>query len=257
VAWTAVYLVLRVVVLHEPMSGSQILRALVDATVYPHLYFLWIIAGLYLCAPLLAAFLRDGTPRSGLTFALVAVALTTIVFIAPGVLGLFGIDDPVRLQALTFWLAYVGYFLMGRALSQIAPRPRWLWVAGIVGLIALTVFEVAEPGTAPLLGAFLRPDYQGAGVAVLSILVFLTGTRLLEFRGPDNVARQRIAVVADSTFGVFLVHLLVLLLPYELIPGFREQKSLLATVCAYLMTLVLSFAISLAARRIPMVRAVF
>lgn len=46
VAWNLVYLVgMRMFVLHQQLSLHSIVQLLLNATVYPHLYFLWLISG--------------------------------------------------------------------------------------------------------------------------------------------------------------------------------------------------------------------
>lgn len=259
VVWTAVYLVgVRILLLGEPLSPTAVATILVDGTAYPHLYFLYLIAGLYLVAPVLAAFLREGGTRRAVLTAAAALGLTLLVFLVPGLLALRGVDRPVNLQTLTFWLGYVGYFLAGYALSRIRVGRTMLIVAvtGFVLLGLLIMVEAAFPDLT-VLRAVLRPDYLGIGVAALSVCAFVAGTTLLDRIRVGTRGAAIIRSLADATFGVFLVHLLVLLVPYELLPGFRDSTSVAQTALAYVVIVVVSFGISLLARRIPAVRLVF
>lgn len=257
--WTLVYLVgIRILLLHEQLSPTAIVTILVDGTAYPHLYFLYLITGLYLVAPVLAAFLHAGGERRAVSTAAAALGVTLLVFLIPGILALRGIDRPVTLQTLTFWLGYVGYFVAGYALSRLRIRRGWVAAAaiGFVLLGILVMVEAAYPEFT-FLRTLLRPEYLGIGVAVLSVCAFVAGTALLDrIRvGPRGAAIIR--SLADASFGVFLVHLIVLLLPYELLPGFRDSTSVVQTALAYVVIVVLSFGISLAARRVPILRLVF
>ena len=257
--WTIAYLIIRVFLVAEPMSWWAILTALVDTSVYPHLYFLWVIVGLYLIAPVLHAFLLGGGVRRAVVFAASALLLTIVVFTIPGIFARGGFDLPMHLTVLTYWLAYVGYFLTGYALSKIKVARPWLVVAAIsiFALGTLTIVQSAFPDHLQLLSAASPISYLAIVVAVLSISMFVVGGDLLG-RIPLGPRLSRLVVtVSEASFGVYLVHLAVLLVPYTLLPGFHEQRSLPEAVLAYLFIIVVSFAISIGARKVPILRTVF
>ncbi|CAN5342594.1 acyltransferase [soil metagenome] len=258
--WTVVYLVgVRILLLHEHLSGAQVLQTLVDASVYPQLYFLWLIAGLYLVAPVIAAFLKDGGEHRALIFAVVAMTGTVVIFTTPYVYKHYGIDVPLYLQALTMWLPYVGYFVMGYALSRLT-LPRWLiGTCGVlaIALATLTIFEVADPIRFRVLQIISPPSYLGAIVGLLAVCVFVAGVSLLGRIPLGPRASRFVVMMSEATFGVFLIHLLVLLLPYQLLAGFRQHTSFVEAVVAYVSIVTLSFAMTVGARKIPVLRAVF
>ena len=111
IVWHGVYLVLiRVLLRGEPPSLGGLLQMAIDGQVYTQLYFLWLILGLYLVAPVLAAFLNSGTESRIRIFAAVALGWTLLVFMTPGISALLGSPRPNSLGALTMWWPYVGYF---------------------------------------------------------------------------------------------------------------------------------------------------
>jgi surface polysaccharide O-acyltransferase-like enzyme len=260
IAWNVIYLVLiRMVLLHEHISGWQIVTQLVNTTVYPQLYFLWLIAGLYAVAPVLAAFLAAGGTRRAVVFAAVVVAVTQLFFIIPGVLALGNVSQPVRWQALTFWIPYVGYFLAGYALSRLAVTRPWAIAAaaGVLALGAATILESGYLSRLRVLSAFSPADYQGTIVAILSICVFVAASYfLVRVRLGPRLARV-VVTLSDASFGVFLVHLVILLIPYFLLEGFHTHASLAQAALAYIFIVVVSFAVSIVARRVPGLRAIF
>ena len=259
-AWTFIYLVLiRMLLLQQRIPLRDVLAELVDARVYPHLYFLWLIAGLYLVAPVIAAFLHRGGRRRATVLAAAALGTTLLVFMVPGVLGLLGIPRPIQLGALTFWIAYVGYFVAGYALSLYRAKGPALALAavGIVVFGGLTLVEAAWPQQLMVLRAFVTPEYLGVAVAGLAVCVFIVGTTLLDrIRIGERLARF-VLLLSEASFGVFLIHLIVLLIPYELLPGFRDNTSLFQAAVAYVFIIVVSFAASIGARRIPGLRRIF
>lgn len=257
VVWPLVYLGIMVLVFGERYSPVELVTAIVDGSIYPHLYFLYLIAGLSFVAPVLAPFLREGDARRALVLGVVVTTFTVVVFIVPGVLALRGVERDIPLGILTYWLPYVGYFVLGYALS-VARVPRAVVIgAGIVGLLAWLLVLFQASADTPVLDAFLRPDYLGAGVAVLSAATFVVGVRLLDRVRIGGRAVGVIGMLADAAFGVYLVHLIVLLLPYFLLPGFRDHTSFAQSVLAYVVILAISFPLVILARRVPVLRQVF
>lgn len=260
IAWHLIYLVgIRMILLRQDFSRSQLVEAFIDMSIYPHLYFLWLIAGLYLFAPVLAAFLHQGGQRRALVLAACTLGATLLVYMIPRVLSLFGIDQPLHFEFLTIWLPYVGYFVAGYALAHAAiTRKLFIWCS--VGVVTLGLFVMAQfafPAELRVARAIATPEYLGLGVALLSICVFVTGTYALgRVRLPQRVARW-IVTISEASFGVYLVHLIVLLVPHHFLTGFSGAHSIGQSVLAYVSIVIISFTISILARKIPGVRLIF
>jgi surface polysaccharide O-acyltransferase-like enzyme len=259
IVWTIIYFALvRVVLLGEQLGPTQILLDVFDLRVYPHLYFLWLIGGLYLVAPVVAAFLHGGGRRRALITAATVLGLTLFVLMVPSVLALRGIERPIDLNAMTVWMAFLGYFLAGYAVSLLKPSRGWLIAAGIGVLVfgGLTIAGVAWPD--PLIAdrGLDSPTYP-LTVAGLAVCVFVFGVWLLNRVQVGRRTSRFITMLSEASFGVFLVHLIVLLIPYQLLPGFRDDTSVAQAALAYVFILVVSFAISIGARKVPGLRLIF
>jgi surface polysaccharide O-acyltransferase-like enzyme len=259
VFWTFLYLVpVRMLLLHEHLSLRDLTTILVDGSAYPQLYFLYLIAGLAFVAPVIAPFLHAGGARRALVLGVAATALTLVVFAIPGILSLGGVSRPIVLGTLTYWLGYLGYYLLGYALSRIEFRTPAIVVAGVVFVLTwvLAMVQGREGAHLAVLDAIVRPDYLGVGVALMSAAVFVLGTRLLGRVHAGPRTTRIIVELSEASFGVFLVHLLILLIPYDLLPGWADATSLGQAVLGYVVTLLLSFGVVIVARRIPIVRLV-
>jgi surface polysaccharide O-acyltransferase-like enzyme len=260
IVWHLVYLVgVRMILLRQDFSAAELVESFISMTVYPHLYFLWLIAGLYIVAPVLAGFLRRGGRNRALIFAGSTLGATLLIYAIPGIVSLIGVSRPIQFEFLTIWLPYVGYFLAGYALSLAEPSRRatvWWAIAGFA-LAVIVMAQFAFPESLRILSAIVTPEYLGIGVALLSLSVFIVGGRALNRLTIPPWLSMWVLKLSEASFGVFLVHLIVLLLPYRYLQGFKNQVSTGEALLAYVIILILSFAISMIARKIPIVRSIF
>lgn len=157
------------------------------------------------------------------------------------------------------WLAYVGLFVTGYALSLVVATQRWIVLCGIGVVIfgTIAILQAGFPERLTVLNLVARPDYQGPIVAALSICVFVVAIPLFNRVSLGERMGRLVVTLSEATFGVFLVHLAALLVPYRLFDGYRNHTSIFQAIAAYALILVVSFAISGGARRIPGVELVF
>ncbi|GGJ85878.1 hypothetical protein GCM10010123_14370 [Pilimelia anulata] len=260
VVWHLVYLVgVRMLWRGEDLGFERIARLVLDAKVFTALYFLWLIAGLYLVAPVLAAFLRDGGPRRAGRTAAIALCWTLGVTVLVGAYQVLGSPRPQTYGAWTMWWPYVGYFVAGWALHAVVLSRRALAAVGL-GTAALVLALVYQWGVRPRHGTLqvlLPVNYLGPTVALAAIGVFLLAVNLGNRWRPGPAAGRRLARLADATFGVFLVHLLVYEVIKAAVPAMAEARSLPVMLGAYGLVLAASFAISLGAARVPYLRTIF
>jgi surface polysaccharide O-acyltransferase-like enzyme len=260
VVWHLVYLLLvRMVLRGEDPDPRTIGVLLIDGRVYTALYFLWLIAGLYVIAPVLTAFLAAGGRRRAYVTAGVTLGWTLVAYMVAGVGSLLDAPRPIHLGAWTMWWPYVGYFVAGWALHHVRLRG-WRLVAVLLGIAVLLAEGVWRWGSKPDLPvhqALFPVSYLGATVALAAIGVFVAAISLgARFRPSERTGRL-IVRLSDASFGVFLVHLLLLALIQWAFPEWPVGESLAATLLTCAVVIVASFAVSLGAARVPYLRAIF
>lgn len=258
-AWNVIYLVgVRFWMRGEDLTAARIVQLLVDGSVFTQLYFLWLIAGLYAVAPVLAAFLRGGGSRRAIGAAATFLAAALIFFMLPGIVSILGFSRPIQLNVLTHWMPYVGYFLAGYALKEVRLAGWKLLVTGVatVGLLAAAIWQYAHKGLVPVLDAAFPVSYLGLQVALAAIGVFVLTLSLCDNLKLGRASRATIEL-SNATFGVFLVHLVIFEAIRLTVPAVTAGTSLVAVAAAYAVTLAVSFAASLAANRVPLLRNIF
>ena len=159
----------------EHLTPSIIVHDLLHATVYTQLYFFWIILGLYLVTPLLRRVI-GGDPRVALATG--AAALAWMVAVSSGAAMLHAIGQPVAIwqpAALTLWVPYLGYFVLGYALRSWVAGPGALAAAVASFLLAdaLVVWHYTVGLRFAIADVLLGGGYQGLPVAVSAVALFV------------------------------------------------------------------------------------
>ena len=254
------YFVVRVVLLHQVLTPKGVVFDLLAAKVYSQLYFFWIVLGLYLVTPLLRPALagRDGK-------ALITIGATGIAFmwaVGAGATAMSAAGHPVDVwqpAALTLWIPYLGYFLMGYALRGVT-----LGRAGLAGSVVVFLLANAAvvwnytSGAGSAASALFGGGYQGLPVAAAAISLFLMARTVLHptsalALSPSTPVMRRLG---ELTLGVFVVHLVIMLYAFHL-PGLAAptaSRSLAATLILWAVVLTASFVASELLARIPILR---
>lgn len=258
--WHVWYYALIVVVIGKDLSVHDAIARTLNGKLYIALYFFWIVLGLSLVAPLLIPFLRDYGRRGALIAGSVACALP-VVMLATAKLRETG---QIPETAFTWWIPYLGFFILGHGLRGVVLRGWLLWLStlGAAGLAVLNAWQWRNPDAPRWLQDLSPVGYYSATGVVFAVLVYLAFQghvaprgALRVLTGPTGVRIGR--VLGDATLGVFALHLTVLYFvqrweiggPEKASPTTHDMGLRLAVV------LVATWVIVLLLRRIPFVRA--
>ncbi len=259
VFWSAAYLVFRATVQDETLTAEGVLRTLANGTPFFHLYFLFVIAGLYLATPFLRLLVDQAPERLVVALCLVLLCVGA----ADQVLTYFlGAGRP---NAVTFALPYAGYFVAGHLLARRTLPPAAVRLAGAAFVLstaatAVGTWFLARPrgwsGPAGYLYAYLSPTVIVASIAAFILL------RELPARLP-TLGRQPVAGIVSQlsalSFGLYLIHPALLVL-YRLhgpqpLPG-PVAPLLSALVVQWLVVTVAALALTALLRAVPLLRRV-
>jgi surface polysaccharide O-acyltransferase-like enzyme len=202
-----------VAVLDRSSSWRVLSSAVLTGRLYTGLYFFPLILGLYLVTPLLARALAGFSRQEVLRIGLVLTAVTcawdsTVAYVASH----SRIDVAATPTVFTYWVPYVGYFVLGCALAGMTVSRQAGLRALLVAVAAAAVNTFVASGYGPdRLEQVLPTDYQGWAVAVLTVALFVAALGLLPPAAGSPSLTQRVLERAGAmTLGVFAGHLLVL-----------------------------------------------
>jgi len=212
VSWTIVYLCVRAFVDHEQLTAGRIFELILTANPYYHLWFLYMIAGLYLVTPILRTFIRHSTRKERVFVIVVMLVLANAYFQADALLW------QNQRSIFTLFVPYIALYLCGYELSRIDPRRippvRYVVLAMVVCVLYLAAFAqpfiARQGGIGP--GRRIVFDFFVAPIILPSLAIFWAARYLDATAGPvAGIRKTAIEWVASTTLGIYVLHPLVLI----------------------------------------------
>jgi len=253
VVWSAIYLLYGHYSANNPRTLQDAVAYVLAGRPYFHLYFLYLIAGLYVIAPILRPLVALPDTRT--------LAIAVLVL-----LGLGMVDNLIvvwghqgGVNAVTRFVPFVGYFLAGPLLCRLKPSRRRIVAAAIVATLGIVATAV---GTYLLLEnvGFRNALYLYEYLSVTTVPVTLAVFALFMWSAPqlDRLAgrlpARALSTMAAATLGIYVLHPLVMRGLGMLGLGARAFFVPLAVTVFVLATFTVSLVIVLLLRQVPVVR---
>jgi surface polysaccharide O-acyltransferase-like enzyme len=248
IVWSAVYLAWRALYWKEPLSLGVISHDLVAGRPYIHLYFLFLIAGLYLITPFLARAIGS----------LSLEHLRQVILIMAALAVAANLFDFLASSAFTLFVPYLAYYLAGWYCARaLAPRSSTAYAMAVVAAVAiitgLTALLVSARGFEDRWAFYFYEDFSPA-VIVMAVGIFLL---ILHVPIPQKVEALA-QYVAPWTLGVYIAHPIVVeLLRY----GYDQAMPILLrppyyVPVTFVATVLLTGGVIAAMQRVPGLRRI-
>jgi surface polysaccharide O-acyltransferase-like enzyme len=188
----------------DGFSITQFIKLLISNGISTHLWFMYMILGIYLTTPLVKVFIRHAAKKDIQYFLVLWMFASVIVKFMKFVLGY-----SLNLE-LYFVTSYVGYFILGHYLAGIELKGRMkslsfvMAFAGILSTFVLTYVYTKNAG-----GALQEYwyEYYSPTVVLASIGIFM----FIRAAGAGSKALPVIFnALSKVSFGVYLAHILVM-----------------------------------------------
>ena len=130
VLWNLIYALADSWGTHRPFSLLEYLGSLLDRGCYYHIWFIYLLVGLYLLAPFLKRIVDHASGREVLVLIGIILLPTTLLPLLEGLSPIPVRPIPAMLEGLT------GYFLLGWLLGSQPPRPTLrplIYLGGVLG----------------------------------------------------------------------------------------------------------------------------
>jgi surface polysaccharide O-acyltransferase-like enzyme len=224
--------------------GSSVLNT-IQGKSWDHMWYLYMIAGLYLCIPLMRIFVINA-PKNIVKYTLIVLFIFTSVI--PSMESIteykFGIYIPIN-------SVYVFYLLLGYYISynKIAIN---FWILRSL-LIAYIIFAFFMPLNKDFVnlsggGHLILTGYNSPIVVMATFAIFCI---LYQKNKPSKIMET----IAPMCFGIYLIHTLFINILYKFVKFSPEKYPLIMVVIiTTLITIVLSMGFSYVARKIKIVK---
>jgi surface polysaccharide O-acyltransferase-like enzyme len=248
VFWTVAYLVFAALFQDGTRDPGRLVALIASGRPYNHLYFLPLIMGLYLVAPFLSRAIVPAPRGVVWGAAIIAIGINVLDPLFGWLAGTGSAPDLV-----TWWIPFLGYFLLGYAIHTAKPRVGRPWLVGvlIVAIAAQAVGYWWGIGHDQMLRGYLE-NYLCLPTVVAAVALFALLRASDQGSGSAHPLLARLSVL---TFGVYLGHLMIAVGLMHL-GHLDSNANVLVLLAAWVATVVLSFAAASVAIRIPVVRRV-
>ncbi|WP_033542305.1 acyltransferase [Planococcus sp. CAU13] len=199
--WSGVYIAYKIFEQGESYTVGEMFILFFTDDVYYHLWFMYVIIGLYIMAPFLKILVRHMDQKAFLYFLAIWFIFAGLMPFIPKTFGFDPAMDPGLFQP------YIGYFLLGAYFVRYPLPKKALWP--LLGVSVISYF-ITVYGTHSLterrgeLDEFWYEHYRPTQIAI-SIFIFAFFQRL----GPRLKPNPVITQLSLATLGIYVIHPLV------------------------------------------------
>ncbi|MGI2327679.1 acyltransferase [Planococcus sp. YIM B11945] len=199
--WSFVYIAFNVFGKDASYTFMEMIQAILNDEVYFHLWFLYVIIGLYLMAPFLKILVHNMTQKTFFCFLAFWFLFSSVL---PFLQKFW--DMKVAVSPGLFE-SYIGYFMLGAYLMLYPIHRKWL---PLLALLAVAGYFATLFGTEYLVGIDNKHDeffygYYRPNTLVIAIFIFVLFQNLSNRIKPNAFVTQ----LSTATLGIYLLHPLV------------------------------------------------
>lgn len=248
--YALIYRVLFPLLQGETPSLREVLYAIAKG--HYHIWYLYMILGLYLATPFLRSFAKKENKKLVLFFLLISLStqflLPVIEWLSLICEELAFVKTWVDMFYLQFFGGFAAYFLMGWYIVHIGFHKKWerrlLYALGLLSLLVIIVGTQLSKGAGNVYSNLGLPVFLYAA----SVFVALNS---IKWKVKDRY-KKWIGVISNMTFGVYIIHPLFHTLVNQLVP--YAENPVLYIAASFLALVLLSFAWCWVASKIPLVK---
>ncbi len=254
--WSIVYLFVRAFIDKEHLTASRIFELILTADPYYHLWFLYMVVGLYLVTPILRTVVRHAAPRERVFVIVMMLVLANAHGQADNVLW------QNQRSIFTLFIPYIAFYLLGFELGRLDPRrmpPAKYVVLGVLLCVVYLgafapLFVARHGGVGP--GERFLFDFFTPPIVLPSIAIFWMARRRDALGAPaTGFPKKAVEWVASTTLGIYALHPLILnRLQHALRNHTNEGSFLLGVLVVPLVTFALGYLITSILMNIPVLR---
>lgn len=207
-AWSLFYLLWRQHFYEPSLGPAEMLRRFATDRVYFHLWFLYVLTGLYLITPVLRVLVAHASKKDLVYFLALCFIVSFCLPFAETLSGLLGHPFHIKLPMEPVQ-GFIGYFVLGYFIRKYVPE-KAVPAAGALWIVSLLVCLFGTAWVCQRTTSFspLFYDNMAPNIALYAAAFFI----LMKHASPRlerkmTVGRRRMTtLVAKASFGIYLIH---------------------------------------------------
>jgi surface polysaccharide O-acyltransferase-like enzyme len=190
------------------MSIPAAVKEMMSGNVYFHLWFLYMIVGIYLITPLIQIIIRHGN-RQIIEYYLIIWFITSSLF----TLFPYLLDVRIGLQ-LPYFTGYLGYFILGYYLHHFnltSKMKKIIYAGGAIGLLVTLFGTYIGTERADFFDGYFY-EYHSPNTVLASIAIFVLFRSINwdSMLPKDGQFMKWMNSISIASFGIYLIHPLVM-----------------------------------------------
>ncbi len=261
VFWHAVYFLFRRFYLGQALDAGTYLVQTIGGRAFQGLYYFWVILGLVAITPILAPWVGQASKRQ---VALAGLTMAAMPILTLATHGIRGRSEIWIETAWTWWIFYLGFYLLGWALRDLV-LSRGATVVALLSVLAIAsaeIFAWRNPAAPPQFARWVSGYYSLATLVYTGLIFTLihsltTAHRPLHWSVNGGAARvtQRMASVTLGVFGIHSAIILVVIRTGILGEG-NAAPAWELLLARYVLVVMAAFAISLIMQKVPVLKRI-
>lgn len=259
--WSVLYsiaynIIGKIFVKHEAVDIVEFFKSIV--TGHFHLWFIYMIVGLYLIVPLLRLWVKMENKKYIEYFIILSIIFS---FILPQIVSFgsyyCGSFEQIKIILDFIDLKYVGgfttYFILGWYLNNYdIKNKKLLYILGITGFVltfTATAFLTITKGKAIQM-------YEELTINILLQALMIFTIVKNKYKSLDSLNNKLILGISKNSLGIYAVHPALLSIIYMIFEKLNLNNAIINIPIAFAVTLIISYAVAYIIRKIPLLKNV-
>lgn len=256
--WSAIYVIFYQIIVpllikHEQINIVKIFLTFVKG--HFHLWFIYMIIGLYLILPLLRLWVKDENKKYIEYFIILAIVfsffLPQLVSVASNYTSVFkNINDIIDKVDLKYVGGYTTYFILGWYINNYGIKhKKMLYILGTISLaitiISTFILSITTGKAIQMYGNF------NINVLLYSLMIF---SLIKDVFYNKNGSNKMVSTISKYSLGIYAMHPLIIDVINKLLIKIDINMALINVPIVYILTLIISVSVSFLMSKIPILK---
>ena len=247
IIWSSIYL-LKILIFDEQLTLKTIVIRLLEGNLYYHLWFIYIIIGLYIITPVIKIFIQNASNKEIKYFLIVWFISASIYKLVEQFTGIeIGFEIP-------FASGYLGYFILGYYLHNVELKVSTKYLFYILGCISLvvTIYGTYIQVIDNITSSFYFYSNLSPNIIIMSSAIFIFFKTINTQLGKQ--VQNIVITISKTTMGIYLIHPLVLDVLSILKINALTINPIISIPAVSVLTFAISFLVIFIMQKIPFIK---